>query len=204
MTATLLARDLTLVVRRTNSSLDSVEVGLAARARVGVVGERHRQDDRCCASAGLPSAGPEDRCPSRPPTDGRLPATRARTPSRRERACVLRAPHRGHRGQRGTRGGHPHDQTDHDRYDVALARWLGSEAPISDARIGPVWGRARAPIRSPPRSGHDTLSRAGAGHRWRDPPRAIRRVPPPTSRPTTSTSTASRVSRALDSLPVRR
>jgi len=31
-------------------------------------------------------------------------------------------------------------ETDHDRYDVALARWLGLGGADLDARIGPVWG----------------------------------------------------------------
>src|SRR3954470_2378509 len=139
MTATLIARDLTLSFGD-QLVLDGVDVGLAARDRVGVVGPNGTGKTtllRVLAGLQTPDRGAITLAPPTA-TVGYLPQEPERRAGETVRAFLAR--------RTGvTAATEELDaataliETDHDRYDLALSRWLALGGADLDARIGPVW-----------------------------------------------------------------
>jgi ATPase subunit of ABC transporter with duplicated ATPase domains len=195
MTATLLARDLTLSFGD-HLVLDAVDVGLAARDRVGVVGPNGtgkttllrvlaglQQPDRGSVSLAPPSA-----------TVGYLPQEPERRAGESVRAFFAR--------RTGvTAAAAELDaatltiEADHDRYDVALARWLALGGADLDARIGPVWAGLGLDDRLLDQD-TTTLSGGQAARPWARSSSPSSTCSCSTSRRTISTSTASSASSA--------
>ncbi|HEV3225651.1 MAG TPA: ABC-F family ATP-binding cassette domain-containing protein [Acidimicrobiales bacterium] len=138
MTASLLARDLTLSFGE-QLILDSVEVRLAGRDRVGVVGPNGTGKTtllRVLAGLQVPDRGSVAPAPTTA-TIGYLP----QEPERRadesvrtflERRTGVTA------AQRELEAAIRTIESDHDRYDLALQRWMALGGADLDARIGPV------------------------------------------------------------------
>jgi ATPase subunit of ABC transporter with duplicated ATPase domains len=139
MTATLLARDLTLSFGD-QLVLDAVDVGLAARARVGIVGPNGTGKTtllRVLAGLQVPDRGSVSLAPPSA-TVGYLPQEPERRAGETVRAFFAR--------RTGVTAAAAELEaatatiaTDHDRYDSALERWLALGGADLDARIGPVW-----------------------------------------------------------------
>ena len=139
MTATLIARDITLSFGD-HAVLDSVDVGLAGRDRVGVVGPNGTGKTtllRVLAGLQQPDRGSVSLAPSSA-TVGYLP----QEPERQAGETVLEFLAR----RTGVTAANAeleaathHIADDHDRYDVALERWLALGGADFDARVGPVW-----------------------------------------------------------------
>jgi ATPase subunit of ABC transporter with duplicated ATPase domains len=139
MPATLLARDLTLSFGD-QLVLDSVDVTLAARARVGVVGPNGTGKTtllRVLAGAQPPERGSVSLAPPTA-TVGYLPQEPERRAGETVRSFLAR--------RTGVTAASAELDaatetvaTDHDRYDLALQRWLALGGADLDTRIGPVW-----------------------------------------------------------------
>ncbi|MEY2446824.1 MAG: hypothetical protein QOH79_300 [Acidimicrobiaceae bacterium] len=139
MTATLLARDLTLSFGD-QLVLDAVDVGLAARDRVGVIGPNGTGKTtllRVLAGLQLPDRGSIAIAPPSA-TVGYLPQEPERRAGETVRSFLAR--------RTGVTAASVELEVatetiaiDHDRYDTALARWLALGGADLDARIGPVW-----------------------------------------------------------------
>ncbi|MEY2404362.1 MAG: hypothetical protein QOD38_1913 [Acidimicrobiaceae bacterium] len=139
MTATLLARDLTLSFGD-QLVLDAVDVGLAARDRVGVIGPNGTGKTtllRVLAGLQLPDRGSIAIAPPSA-TVGYLPQEPERRAGETVRSVLAR--------RTGVTAASVELEVatetiaiDHDRYDTALARWLALGGADLDARIGPVW-----------------------------------------------------------------
>jgi ATPase subunit of ABC transporter with duplicated ATPase domains len=139
VTATLTARDLTLSFGD-HLVLDSIDVGLAARDRVGIVGPNGT--GKTTLLRVLARLQPPDRgsIVLAPPTAtvGYLPQEPERRAGETVRAFLAR--------RTGVNDASAELEaatvtiaTDHDRYDAALERWLALGGADLDARIGPVW-----------------------------------------------------------------
>ncbi|MEY2451498.1 MAG: hypothetical protein QOD92_1072 [Acidimicrobiaceae bacterium] len=139
MTATLLARDLTLSFGD-QLVLDAVDVGLVARARVGIVGPNGTGKTtllRVLAGLQVPDRGAVSLAPPSA-TVGYLPQEPERRAGETVRAFFARRT--GVTAAAAELDAATHTiETDHDRYDVALARWLALGGADLDARVGPVW-----------------------------------------------------------------
>ena len=139
MTATLIARDLTLSFGD-QLVLDSVDVGVAAHDRVGVVGPNGTGKTtllRVLAGLHLPDRGSVALAPPTA-TVGYLPQEPERRAGETVRTFFAR------RTGVTTAAAELESATvtiasDHDRYDTALERWLALGGADLDARIGPVW-----------------------------------------------------------------
>jgi ATPase subunit of ABC transporter with duplicated ATPase domains len=139
MTATLLARDLTLSFGD-QLVLDAVDVGVASRDRVGVVGPNGTGKTtllRVLAGLQVPDRGSVTLAPPTA-TVGYLPQEPERRAGETVRAFFAR--------RTGVIAAAAELEaatatvtTDHDRYDTALGRWLVLGGADLDARIGPVW-----------------------------------------------------------------
>jgi ATPase subunit of ABC transporter with duplicated ATPase domains len=139
MTATLTARDLTLSFGD-HLVLDLVDVGLAPRDRTGVVGPNGTGKTtllRVLAGLQQPDRGTITLAPPTA-TVGYLPQEPERRPGESVRDFLAR--------RTGVTAASAEldaatatIETDHDRYDIALARWLALGGADLDARIGPVW-----------------------------------------------------------------
>ena len=139
MTATLLARDLTLSFGN-QLVLDAVDVGLAGRDRVGVVGPNGT--GKTTLLRVLAGLQPRDRgsIALAPPTAtvGYLPQEPERRAGETVRAFLAR--------RTGVIAATAELEsataliaTEAERYDIALTRWLALGGADLDARIGPVW-----------------------------------------------------------------
>src|SRR4051794_26138157 len=139
MSATLVARDLTLSFGD-HLVLDAVDVTLAARARVGVVGPNGTGKTtllRVLAGAQTPDRGSVSLSPPTA-TVGYLPQEPERQANETVRDFLAR--------RTGVTAASAELEAatatiadDHDRYDTALQRWLSLGGADLDSRIGPVW-----------------------------------------------------------------
>lgn len=139
MTASLYARDLTLSFGD-RLVLDAVEVGVSARDRVGVVGPNGTGKTtllRVLAGLQAPDRGSVALTPPSA-TVGYLPQEPERCVGETVRAFLSR--------RTGVTAATAELESatatiaeDHDRYDVALERWMALGGADLDARIGPVW-----------------------------------------------------------------
>ena len=139
MTATLLARDVT-VSFGDHLVLDAVDVGLAARDRVGVVGPNGTGKTtllRVLGGLHVPDRGSVSLAPPSA-TVGYLPQEPERRAGETVRAFFARRT--GVTAATAELDAATHTiESDHDRYDVALEQWLALGGADLDARIGPVW-----------------------------------------------------------------
>ena len=139
MPATLLARDLTLSFGD-HLVLESVDVTLAGRARMGVVGPNGTGKTsllRILSGALPPDRGTVELAPPTA-TVGYLPQEPERRAGETVRAFLARRTgvvDASDELERAT----VTVATDHDRYDRALQRWLSLGGANLDTRIGPVW-----------------------------------------------------------------
>ena len=139
MSATLIARDLTLSFGD-HLVLDGVDVTLAARARVGVIGPNGTGKTtllRVLAGLHPPDRGSVSLAPPSA-TVGYLPQEPERRPGETVRAFLAR--------RTGVTAATAEldaatatIEADHDRYDIALQRWLALGGADLDSRIGPMW-----------------------------------------------------------------
>src|SRR5436190_1748816 len=139
MSATLVARDLTLSFGD-HLVLDAVDVTLAARARVGVVGPNGTGKTtllRVLAGVQTPDRGSVSLSPPTA-TVGYLPQEPERRAGETVRAFLAR--------RTGVTAASAELEAatetvadDHDRYDIGLQRWLALGGADLDSRIGPVW-----------------------------------------------------------------
>ena len=139
MAATLLARDLTLSFGD-QLVLDSVDAGVSSRDRVGVVGPNGTGKTtllRVLAGLLVPDRGSVALAPPTA-TVGYLPQEPERRAGETVRAFFARRTGVTAAGAE-LEAATVTIATDHDRYDVALERWLGLGGADLDARIGPVW-----------------------------------------------------------------
>jgi ATPase subunit of ABC transporter with duplicated ATPase domains len=139
VTATLLARDLTMSFGD-QLVLESVDLGVSSRDRVGVVGPNGTGKTtllRVLAGLQVPDRGSVTLAPATA-TVGYLPQEPERRAGETVRAFFARRT-----GVTVTaselEAATLTIATDHDRYDVALNRWLGLGGADLDARMGPVW-----------------------------------------------------------------
>ncbi|HEX4819358.1 MAG TPA: ABC-F family ATP-binding cassette domain-containing protein [Acidimicrobiales bacterium] len=139
MPATLVARDLTLSFGD-HLVLDAVDVTLTARARVGVVGPNGTGKTtllRVLAGVQTPDGGSVTLSPPSA-TVGYLPQEPERRAGETVRAFLAR--------RTGVTAASNELEAatetiadDHDRYDIALQRWLALGGADLDSRIGPTW-----------------------------------------------------------------